>query len=91
MSDTERQLLQQWNCVVMLDWSGYTTLCWTLLSLTISEADSGDLQAGWDLQEGLTCMNKLLWTRRAPPGELLAQHEGGGVLAELLCCQSTAT
>lgn len=35
-------------------------------------------------------MSMLLWTRRAPPGVLLVQHEDGGVLAEPLCCQSTA-
>lgn len=35
-------------------------------------------------------MSRLLWTRKAPLGELLAKCGGGGGLVEPLCCQSTA-
>ena len=35
-------------------------------------------------------MSRLLWTRKAPLGELLAMCGGGGGLVEPLCCQSTA-
>ena len=68
--------------------TGQARLCWTLLpgTKTLKARSSEDISS----EGSLTCTSMLLWTKKAPLGELLAKCGDGGGLVKPLCCQSTA-